>query len=65
MGTAGCRRASASIWFCARAADCQRALEVRATAATGGIVATVRACDDGGDGVAVEGASGGERSDRA
>jgi hypothetical protein len=45
-------------WFyCVRAADCQRTLEVRATPATGGIVATVRAYDDGGDGVAVEGAS--------
>jgi hypothetical protein len=45
-------------WFyCVRAADCQRTLEVRATAATGGIVATVRAYDDAGDGVAVEGAS--------
>ena len=45
-------------WFyCVRAADCQRTLEVRATATTGGIVATVRAYDDAGDGVPVEGAS--------
>jgi hypothetical protein len=45
-------------WFyCVRAADCQRTLEVRATPATGGIVATVRAYDDAGDGVPVEGAS--------
>jgi hypothetical protein len=44
-------------WFyCVRAADCQRTLEVRATPTTGGIVATVRAYDDAGDGVPVEGA---------
>ena len=40
-----------------RAADCQRTLEVRATPATGGIVATVRGYDDAGEGVPVEGAS--------
>ena len=45
-------------WFyCLRAADCQRTLEVRATPTPGGIVATVRAYDDAGDGVPVEGAS--------
>jgi hypothetical protein len=45
-------------WFyCVRAADCQRTLEVRANATTDGIVATVRAYDDAGDGVPVEGAS--------
>ena len=45
-------------WFyCVRAADCQRTLEVRATPTTGGIVAAVRAYDDAGDGVPVEGAS--------
>lgn len=45
-------------WFyCVRAADCQRTLEVRATPTAGGIVATVRAYDDAGDGVPVEGAS--------
>jgi hypothetical protein len=45
-------------WFyCVRAADCQRTLEVRATPMTGGIVATVRAYDDAGDGVPVEGAT--------
>jgi hypothetical protein len=44
-------------WFyCVRAADCQRTLEVRAKPMTGGIVATVRAYDDAGDGVPVEGA---------
>lgn len=45
-------------WFyCVRAADCQRTLQVRATPMTGGIVATVRGYDDAGDGVPVEGAS--------
>ena len=45
-------------WFyCLRAADCQRTLEVRATPITGGIVATVRAYNDAGDGVPVEGAT--------
>ena len=45
-------------WFyCFRAADCQRTLEVRAEPASGGIVATVRGYDDAGKGVPVEGAS--------
>jgi hypothetical protein len=45
-------------WFyCVRAADCQRTLEVRATPTTGGIVATVSGYDDAGEGVPVEGAS--------
>jgi hypothetical protein len=45
-------------WFyCVRAADCQRTLEVRATPFQGGIVATVRGYDDGGDGVPVAGAT--------
>jgi hypothetical protein len=45
-------------WFyCVRAADCQRTLELRAKPTTGGIVATVRGYDDAGDGVPVEGAS--------
>jgi hypothetical protein len=44
-------------WFyCVRAADCQRTLEVRATPSGGGIVATVRGYDDGGDGIPIEGA---------
>jgi hypothetical protein len=44
-------------WFyCVRATDCQRTLEVRATPIIGVVVATVRAYDDAGDGVAVEGA---------
>jgi hypothetical protein len=45
-------------WFyCVRATDCQRTLELRATPVTGGVVASVRAYDDAGDGVPVEGAS--------
>jgi hypothetical protein len=45
-------------WFyCVRAGDCQRSLEVRATPTAGGVVATVRGYDDAGDGVLVEGAS--------
>ena len=45
-------------WFyCVRAGDCQRTLELSTKPATGGIVATVRGYDDGGDGVAVVGAT--------
>jgi hypothetical protein len=45
-------------WFyCVRAGDCQRTLEVRATAVSGGITATVRGYDDAGVGAPVEGAS--------
>jgi hypothetical protein len=45
-------------WFyCVRATDCQRTLELGAKPTTGGIVATVRGYDDAGDGVPVEGAS--------
>ena len=45
-------------WFyCVRAADCQRTLEVRTSPTAGGIVATVRGYDDAGDGVPVEGAT--------
>ncbi len=45
-------------WFyCLRAADCQRTLEVRATPMAGGIAATVRGFDDVGDGVPIEGAT--------
>ena len=44
-------------WFyCLRAADCQRTLEVRAKPMAGGVVATVRGYDDTGDGVPIEGA---------
>jgi hypothetical protein len=46
------------MWFyCVRAGDCQRTLEVRAKPATGGIVATVRGYDDNADGVPVVGAT--------
>jgi hypothetical protein len=45
-------------WFyCLRAGDCQRTLEVRAVPEAGGFVATVRGYDDAGRGVAVEGAT--------
>jgi hypothetical protein len=45
-------------WFyCVRAADCQRTLEVRTAPMAGGIVATVRGYDDAGDGVPIEGAT--------
>jgi hypothetical protein len=45
-------------WFyCLRAGDCQRTLEVRARAESGGIAATVRGYDDDGRGVPVEGAT--------
>jgi hypothetical protein len=44
-------------WFyCVRATDCQRTLEVRAEPTAGGVVATVRGYDDAGDGVPIEGA---------
>jgi hypothetical protein len=44
-------------WFyCVRAADCQRTLEVRAEPTAGVVVATVRGYDDAGKGVPVEGA---------
>jgi hypothetical protein len=45
-------------WFyCVRAADCQRTLEVRTQPTSGGILATVRGYDDAGKGIPVEGAS--------
>lgn len=45
-------------WFyCVRAGDCQRTLEVRTAPTTGGIVATVRGYDDAGVGIPIEGAS--------
>ena len=44
-------------WFyCVRATDCQRTLELRPKPIAGGVVATVRAYDDAGEGVPVEGA---------
>jgi hypothetical protein len=60
-GAFGAGRLSAGqriTWFyCLRAADCQRTLEVRARPVAGGTEATVRGYDDAGKGVAVEGAS--------
>lgn len=45
-------------WFyCLRAGDCQRTLEVRARPDAGGIAATVRGYDDDGRGVPVEDAT--------
>jgi hypothetical protein len=45
-------------WFyCVRAANCQRTLELRTTPMAGGIVATVRGYDDAGDGVPIEDAT--------
>ena len=45
-------------WFyCLRAGDCQRTLEVRARAEAGGIVAAVRGYDDDGRGIPVKGAT--------
>jgi hypothetical protein len=44
-------------WFyCVRATDCQRTLELRVEPMTGGAVATARGYDDAGVGVPVEGA---------
>jgi hypothetical protein len=58
FGNGRLRRGQRITWFyCLRAGDCQRTLAVRATAVSGGIVATVRGYDDGGDGVLVEGAT--------
>jgi hypothetical protein len=45
-------------WFyCVRATDCQRTLEVKSAPTAGGIVATVRGYDDAGDGAPIEGAT--------
>ena len=45
-------------WFyCVRGGDCQRTLAVRATAGSGGILATVRGYNDAGEGVPVPRAS--------
>jgi hypothetical protein len=58
FGNGRLRRGQRLTWFyCVRAGDCQRTLEVRAAAVSGGIVATVRGYDDAGDGVLVEGAT--------
>ena len=58
FGRGRLRRGQRVTWFyCVRAGECQRTLEVRAAPASGGVVATVRGYDDAGDGVPVEGAS--------
>jgi hypothetical protein len=45
-------------WFyCVRATDCQRTLQLRVTKVEGGILATVRGYDDAGEGIPIEGAS--------
>ena len=58
FGSGRLRRGQRVTWFyCVRAGDCQRTLELRATPVTGGILATVRGYDDAGVGIPVEGAS--------
>ncbi|HET8821644.1 MAG TPA: hypothetical protein VFM57_08865 [Thermoleophilaceae bacterium] len=58
FGRGGLRARQRITWFyCVRGGDCQRTLAVRATAVSGGILATVRGYDDAGEGVPVEGAS--------
>ena len=58
FGRGRLRRGQRVTWFyCVRAGDCQRTLELRASATPGGALATVRGYDDAGDGVPVEGAS--------
>jgi hypothetical protein len=57
FGSGRLRRGQRVTWFyCLRAGDCQRTLELRATAVTGGILATIRGYDDAGDGIPIEGA---------
>jgi hypothetical protein len=57
FGSGRLRSGQRITWFyCVQATDCQRTLELRATPVSGGVVATVRAYDDAGDGVPVEGA---------
>jgi hypothetical protein len=58
FGRGGLRAGQRVTWFyCLRAADCQRTLELRATPTAGGIAATVRGYDDAGAGVPIEGAT--------
>jgi hypothetical protein len=58
FGRGRLRRGQRVIWFyCMRAGDCQRTLEVKTSPAAGGIIATVRGYDDAGDGVPVGGAT--------
>ena len=58
FGRGRLRRGQRVTWFyCLRAGDCQRTLEVETSPTAGGIVATVRGYDDAGDGVAIDGAA--------
>jgi hypothetical protein len=58
FGNGRLRAGQRVVWFyCVRAGDCQRTLQVSAKPATGGIVAIVRGYDDGGVGVPVVGAT--------
>jgi hypothetical protein len=58
FGRGRLRRRQRVTWFyCLRAGDCQRTLEVKTSPAAGGIVASVRGYDDAGDGVPIEGAT--------
>ncbi len=58
FGRGKLRRGQRVTWFyCVRAADCQRTLELKTSPTAGGVVASVRGYDDGGDGVPVEGAT--------
>ena len=58
FGSGRLRAGQRVTWFyCVRAADCQRTLEVRTSPMAGGIVATVRGYDDAGDGIPIEGAT--------
>jgi hypothetical protein len=58
FGTGRLRAGRRVTWFyCLRAGDCQRTLEVRATVTSGSVTATVRGYDDAGDGAPVEGAT--------
>jgi hypothetical protein len=58
FGRGRLRREQRVTWFyCARAADCQRTLDVKTSPTAGGIMATVRGYDDAGDGIPIEGAT--------
>jgi hypothetical protein len=58
FGRGRLRRGQRVTWFyCVRAGDCQRTLEVKTSPTAGGIVATVRGYDDAGDGIPIEGAT--------
>jgi hypothetical protein len=58
FGRGRLRRGQRVTWFyCLRAGDCQRTLEVKTSPAADGVVASVRGYDDAGDGVPIEGAT--------